>query len=116
MQRTRPRLLHGALINRYDFIGRPGGPLGDKGIGHLRGFDLVRHGTGHPRRFNPARHGTGHPRRFNPARHGTGHPRRFNPARHSTGHPRRITRSFSSHRIGNGRAVTGTLIGTPARN
>lgn len=103
MQRTRPRLLHGALINRYDFTRRPGGPLGNKGIGHLRGFDLVRHGTGHPRRFNPARHSTGHPRRSNPARH-------------SPGHLRRITRSFSSHRIGNGRAVTGTLIGIPARN
>lgn len=90
MQRTRPRLLHGALINRYDFTRRPGGPLGNKGISHLRGFDLARHSTGHPRRSNPARH--------------------------STGHPRGITRSFSSYRIGNGRAVTGTLIGTPARN
>ncbi|MFE4249970.1 hypothetical protein ACFRU3_10760 [Streptomyces sp. NPDC056910] len=49
MQRTRPRLLQGTLINRHGFAGRPSRPLGDNGIGHLRGFDLACHGTGHLR-------------------------------------------------------------------
>ncbi|WP_405478695.1 hypothetical protein [Streptomyces sp. NBC_00009] len=77
MQRTRPRLLHGTLINRYGFTGRRGRPFGDNGIGHLRGFNLARHGTSRLRG---------------------------------------ITGSFSSHHLGNGRAVTGTIIGTRARN
>jgi hypothetical protein len=37
VQRTRPRLLHGTLINRYGFTGHLGRPFGDTGIGHLRG-------------------------------------------------------------------------------
>ncbi|MFE2732016.1 hypothetical protein [Streptomyces sp. NPDC059349] len=47
MQGTRPRPLHGTLINRHGFAGRPGRPLGDNGIGHLHGFDHACHGTGH---------------------------------------------------------------------
>jgi hypothetical protein len=77
MQRTRPRLLHGTLINRYGLTGRPGRSFGDNGIGHQHGFDLTRHRTSHLR--------------------GT-------------------TGRFSSHHVGNGRAVTGTIIGTRARN
>ncbi|MFC9610237.1 hypothetical protein [Streptomyces sp. NPDC056938] len=90
MQRTRPSLLHGTLINRHGFAGRPGRPLGDNGIGHLHGFDHACHGTGHLHGFDHACHGTGH-------LHGT-------------------TGSFSRHHIGNGRAFAGTLIGTSARN
>lgn len=90
MQRTRPRLLHGTLISRYGFTGRPGGSLGDNGIGSLSGF--------------------------NPARHSTSHLRGFNLARHSTGNRSGTTGSFSSHHIGNGRAVTGSLTGTRGRN
>ncbi|WP_326716299.1 hypothetical protein OG758_20350 [Streptomyces sp. NBC_01474] len=47
MPRTRPRLLHGTLINRHGFAGRPGRPPGDNGIGHLHGFDHACHSTGH---------------------------------------------------------------------
>ncbi|MFE4715259.1 hypothetical protein ACFRLW_02175 [Streptomyces sp. NPDC056728] len=90
MQGTRPRLLHGTLINRHGFAGRPGRPLGDNGIGHLHGFDHACHSTGHL--------------------HGSDH------ACHSTGHLHGTTGSFSRHHIGNGRAFAGTLIGTSARN
>ncbi|MFB7995060.1 hypothetical protein ACFC4G_19880 [Streptomyces sp. NPDC056002] len=139
MQGTRPLLLRGTLINRHGFAGRPGGSLGDHGIGsprrfgpahhdigHLRGFspahhstghlhriDLGNHGIGSPRRFGPAHHSTGSPRGFGPAHHSTGSPRGFGPAHHSTGHLRGPTMSFVGHRIGNGRAVTKT--GTGAR-
>lgn len=66
MQRTRPRLRHGTLINRYGFTGHP-----SRSLGHNRISD--RNG---------------------------------------------ITGIFSSRDIGNGTAVTGTLIstGTSARN
>ncbi|MFC9495480.1 hypothetical protein [Streptomyces sp. NPDC056982] len=105
MQGTRPRPLHGTLINRHGFAGRPGRPLGDNGIGHLHGFDHACHSTGHLHGFDHACHGTGH-------LHG------FDHACHSTGHLRGTTGSFSRHHIGNGngRAFAGTLIGTSARN
>ncbi len=77
MQRTRPRLLHGSLINRHGFTGCPSGSLGDNGIGILRGCS---------------------------------------PARHGTGRLRGTTGRFSRHHIGNGGAVTGTLIGARAGN
>ncbi|MFD7203914.1 hypothetical protein [Streptomyces sp. NPDC059893] len=90
MQRTRPRLLHGSLINRHGFTGCPSGSLGDKGIGILRGCS--------------------------PARHGTSHLPRFGPVRHGTGRLRETTGRFSHHHIGDGGAVTGALIGARARN
>ncbi|MCX5439430.1 hypothetical protein [Streptomyces sp. NBC_00063] len=90
MQRARPRLLHGSLINRHDFTGCPSGSLGDKGTGILR--------------------------RCGPAHHGTSHLLRFSSARHGTGRLRGTTGRFSRHHIGNGGAVTGTLIGARARN
>ncbi|MGW8686462.1 hypothetical protein ACWGNN_36585 [Streptomyces sp. NPDC055817] len=118
MQGTRLRPLHGTLINRHGFAGRPGRPLGDNGIGHLHGFDHACHGTGHLHGFDHACHSTGHLHGFDHACHSTDHLHGFDHACHGTDHLHGTTGSFSRHHIGNGngRAFAGTLIGTSARN
>ncbi|WP_432167392.1 hypothetical protein [Streptomyces sp. bgisy031] len=115
MQGTRPLLLRGTLINRHGFAGRPGGSLGDHGIGSPRRFGPAHHDIGHLRGFGPAHHTTGHLRRIDLGDHGIGSPRGFGPAHHSTCHLRGPTGSFVGHRIGNGRAVMKTGIGARIR-